>query len=150
VPSEFLPPDPYADAPPAPQPASRAVYLPPNATLPPAPGQRENRRATTGLAFGAAGLGVLFFSAGALFFLTLPASIAGWILGQQAKRGEDGHDQAKLAVTLGIVGVAFGVVAGVVWVLLVVLGDVSNTTTTDRGRDSGLSFDVVRLVALLR
>ena len=28
---EFLPPDPHAEAPPAPQPASRPVFLPPNA-----------------------------------------------------------------------------------------------------------------------
>ena len=31
VQSEFLPPDPYAEAPPAPQPASRPVFLPPDA-----------------------------------------------------------------------------------------------------------------------
>lgn len=150
MPSEFLPPDPYDDAQPTSQPASRPVYLPPHATLPPAPGRRENGRATTGLAFGAGGLGLLFFSAGALFFLTIPASIAGWILGHQAKRGEDGHDQAKLAVIIGIVGVVFGVIAGVVWILLIALGDVSTTTSTDGGRDSGLSFDVIRLASLLR
>jgi hypothetical protein len=150
VPSEFLPPDPYADAQPAPQPASRPVFLPPSATLPPSPAQRENKRATTGLALGAGGLGLLFFSAGALFFLTVPASVAGWILGHQAKQRESGRDQANLAVILGIVGVVFGVIAGVVWILLIALGDVSTSTTTDHGRDSGLSFDVIRLVCGLR
>ena len=32
---EFLPPDPHAEAPPTPQPASRPVFLPPNAAIAP-------------------------------------------------------------------------------------------------------------------
>jgi hypothetical protein len=145
VPSEFLPPDPHAADDPAPQPA----FLPPNATLPPAAGQRQNGRATAALAFGAGGLGLLFFSAGTLFFLTVPASITGWILGRQAKRREIGRDQANVAVTIGVVGVILGVIAAVVWILLFVLGDVSSTGEVQSSRDDQVHFDVVRLVALL-
>ena len=75
VQSVFLPPDPYAEAP-APQPASRAVFLPPDAggagTAKP-----QNNKAVWALIFGSGSLGLLVFSAGLLFFLTLPAGI--WI-----------------------------------------------------------------------
>ena len=149
VPTEFLPPDPHAADDPAPQPAARPVFLPPNATVAPVPGQRRNGRATAAVAFGAGGLGLLFFSAGALFFLTVPASIAGWILGNQAKRGEAGRDQANVAVIIGIIGVVLGVIAGVVWILLIAFGDVSDTGEVHHSRDDQVHFDVVRLVARL-
>jgi hypothetical protein len=145
VPPEFLPPDPYAKAPPPPQPASRPVFLPPNATLP-ASAQAQNNRAVVALIFGSGSLGLLVFSAGLLFFLTLPASIAGWILGHRAKRLETGRDQANVAVILGIVGVVLSVIAAVVWILLVALGEYTTTTEVDNGRDGGLRFDVIRLV----
>jgi hypothetical protein len=145
VPPEFLPPDPYAEAPPRPQPASRPVFLPPNATLP-ASAQAQNNRAVVALIFGSGSLGLLVFSAGLLFFLTLPASIAGWILGHRAKRLETGRDQANVAVILGIVGVVLSVIAAVVWILLVALGEYTTTTEVDNGRDGGLRFDVIRLV----
>jgi hypothetical protein len=145
VPPEFLPPDPYAEAPPPRQPASRPVFLPPNATLP-ASAQAQNNRAVVALIFGSGSLGLLVFSAGLLFFLTLPASIAGWILGHRAKRLETGRDQANVAVILGIVGVVLSVIAAVVWILLVALGEYTTTTEVDNGRDGGLRFDVIRLV----
>jgi hypothetical protein len=158
VPADFLPPDAHADHEPPPQRAARPVFLPPNAPAPGGPGaprapraaeQRQNGRATAALACGAGGLGLLFFSAGALFFLTIPASIAGWILGNQAKRREVGRDQANLAVTIGIIGVVLGVVAAIVWVLLVSLGAVDETGNAKQSDSSGVHFDVVRLVALL-
>ena len=149
VPADFLPPDAHADHDPAPQPAARPVFLPPNAPAPGASEQPQNGRATAALAFGAGGLGLLFFSAGPLFLLTIPASIAGWVLGNQAKRREAGSDQAKLAVTIGIIGVALGVVAAIVWVLLVSLGAVDETGNTKQSNNSGVHFDVVRLVTLL-
>jgi hypothetical protein len=146
---DFLPPDPHAEHEPAPQPAARPAFLPPNAPSPGSPEQRQNGRATAALAFGAGGLGLLFFSAGALFLLTIPASIAGWVLGHQAKSREVGRDQANLAVTIGIIGVVLGVVAAVVWVLLVSLGAVDETGDVKQSNDSGVHFDVVRLIALL-
>jgi hypothetical protein len=97
VPSEFLPPDPYADA--------RGP-------------KREGNRAVLALAAGAAALGLLALSTGALFFLTLPASIAAWVLGLRAKRTEGGSDQGNVAVIMGIVGVVLGVIAAVVWIAI--------------------------------
>jgi hypothetical protein len=151
VPADFLPPDAHADHEPAPQPAARPVFLPPTATATAtgAAEQGQNGRATAALAFGAGGLGLLFFSAGALFLLTIPASIAGWVLGNQAKRREVGRDQANLAVTIGIIGVVLGVVAAIVWVVLVSVGAVDETGNGKRSNDGGVHFDVVRLLALL-
>ena len=143
---EFLPPDPHAEAPPAP-PASRPVFLPPNSALG-APAQPQNNRAVAALIFGSGSLGLLVFSAGLLFFLTIPASIAGWILGNRAKRLEIGRDQANVAVIIAIVGLVLGVIAAAVWILLVALGEYTTTTTkVDHSSDGGgLRFDVIRLV----
>jgi uncharacterized membrane protein len=119
VPSDFLPPDPYADAP---QDAGRVVFVPPTPS-PTAPPSRpapkpESNRAVAALAAGAAALGLLVFTAGVLFFVTLPASIAGWVLGNQAKQAGVHTDQANVAVIIGIVGTVSGVVAAVVWILI--------------------------------
>jgi O-antigen/teichoic acid export membrane protein len=87
------------------------------------------------------------FSAGLLFFLTIPASIAGWILGNRAKRLETGRDQANVAVIIAIVGLILGVIAAAVWILLVALGEYTTTTEVDHsGEGGGLHFDVIRLV----
>ena len=96
---EFLPPDPYAEATPPAQPASRPVFLPPSATHP-APAEAQNNRAVVSLIFGSGSLGLLVFSAGVLFFLTLPASIVAWILGNRAKRLGTAPDQANVAVII--------------------------------------------------
>jgi hypothetical protein len=142
---EFLPPDPYAEAPSAPQPALRPLFLPPDATQS-APAQPRSNRAVASLILGSGSLGLLFFSAGLLFFLTLPASIAGWVLGNRAKRQDTGRDQANVAVIIAITGVVLGVIAGVVWIVLVATGQYSTTTEVDHNSDGGLHFDVIRLV----
>ena len=142
---EFLPPDPHAPAPPAPLPASRPPFLPPNADQP-VPAQPQNNRAVVSLIFGSGSLGLLFFSAGLLFFLTLPASIVAWVLGRRAKRLETGRDQANVAVIIAIAGVVLGVIAGIVWIVLVATGEYSTTTEVDHNSDGGLHFDVIRLV----
>jgi hypothetical protein len=107
VPSDFLPPDPYADS----QPEG---FLPPDAPAPRAGGNR----AVLALAAGAAALGLLAFTAGMLFFVTLPASIVGWVLGNKAKQVGAHTDQANVAVIIGIVGTIAGVIATIVWVLI--------------------------------
>ena len=99
MPSDFLPPDPYAER------------------QQPTPGGDGNR-AVIALAAGAAALGLLAFTAGMLFFVTLPASIAGWVLGSQAKQAGARVDQANVAVIMGIVGTIAGVVATIVWILI--------------------------------
>jgi hypothetical protein len=143
---EFLPPDPSAEAPPAPQPAARPTFLPPHASLPPAAQQGQNTKAVWAMIFGCGSLGLLAFSAGLLFFVTLPASIAGWVLGARAKREQAGRDQANVAVIIAIVGVVLSVIAGAVWITLVALGEYSTSGDLNGGGDSGLRFDVIRLV----
>jgi hypothetical protein len=142
---EFLPPDPQAPAPPAPQSAGRPVFLPPNATHPASP-QAQNNRATASLIVGSGSLGLLFFSAGLLFFLTLPGSVVAWILGNRAKRLATGRDQANVAVIIAIAGVVLGVIAGAVWIVLIATGEYSTTTEVDHSNDGGLHFDVIRLL----
>lgn len=145
VQSEFLPPDPYADAPPAPQPASRPVFLPPDGAGA-ATAESQNNKAVWALIFGSGSLGLLVFSAGLLFFLTLPASIVGWVLGNKARRGSNGRDQANVAVTIAIVGLILSVVAAGIWIALIATGEYSTSTEVDHGSDGGVHFDVIRLV----
>jgi hypothetical protein len=149
VPSDFLPPDPHADPPPAAHPSGRPVFVPPNAPVPVASAKGQNNRAVAALALGSAGLGLLFFSAGALFLLTLPASIAGWVLGRQAKERPTGRDQANVAVIIGIVGTALGVIAAVAWILIIALTDWTTTTEVDGGGGERPRFDVIRPVSPL-
>ena len=145
VQSEFLPPDPYADAPAAPQPASRPVFLPPDGSGA-AGAQPQSTKAVWALIFGSGSLGLLVFSAGLLFFLTLPASIVGWILGNRAKRGSNGRDQANVAVIIAIVGLVLSVIAAGIWIALFATGEYSTSTEVDHSNDGGLHFDVIRLV----
>jgi hypothetical protein len=110
VPSDFLPPDPYADG----QTEGGSGFAPPGAPAP----QPEGRSAVVALAAGAAGLGLLVFTAGMLFFVTLPASIVGWVLGNKAKQVGTRTDHANVAVIMGVVGTIAGVIATIVWVLI--------------------------------
>jgi hypothetical protein len=145
VQSEFLPPDPYADAPQAPQAGARPVFLPPGA-VGGAPGPTQSKKAVWALIFGSGSLGLLVFSAGLLFFLTLPASIVGWVLGNRAKRASDRRDQANVAVIIAIVGLILSVIAAGIWIALFATGEYSTSTQVDHGNDGGLHFDVIRLV----
>ena len=143
---EFLPPDPHAEAP-TPQPASRPVFLPPNAAIAPsAPSaQARSNKATWALIFGSGSLGLLVFSAGLLFFLTLPGSIVGWVLGARAKRAPDGGDQANVAVIIAIIGLILSVIAAGIWIALFATGEYSTSTQVDHGGNGGVHFDVIRL-----
>ena len=145
VQSEFLPPDPHAEAPPAPQPASRPVFLPPDGAGA-ATAQPQSNKAVWALIFGSGSLGLLVFSAGLLFFLTLPASIVGWVLGSRAKRASNGRDQANVAVIIAIVGLVLGVIAAGIWIALFATGEYSTTTKVEHRNDGGVHFDVIRLV----
>jgi hypothetical protein len=145
VQSEFLPPDPYAEAPPAPRPAARPVFLPPDAAGAGA-AQPQGNKAVWALIFGSGSLGLLVFSAGLLFFLTLPGSIVGWVLGNRAKRTSNGRDQANVAVIIAIVGLVLSVIAAGIWIALFATGEYSTTTKVDHRSDGGVHFDVIRLV----
>jgi hypothetical protein len=142
---EFLPPDPYAEAPPVPRPGSRPLFLPPDAAGA-STGQPRNTKAVWALIFGSSSLGLLVFSAGLLFFLTLPGSIVGWVLGSRARRDSSGHDQANVAVIISIVGLVLSVIAAAIWIALFATGEYSTSTEVDHNSDGGLHFDVIRLV----
>jgi hypothetical protein len=142
VQSEFLPPDPYAEAP---QPAGRPVFLPPDAAGA-GTSQPQSNKAVWALIFGSGSLGLLVFSAGLLFFLTVPGSIVGWVLGNRAKRASTGRDQADVAVIIAIVGLVLSVIAAGIWIALFATGEYSTSTKVDHRSDGGVHFDVIRLV----
>jgi hypothetical protein len=141
---EFLPPDPYAEAHRA-QAASRPPFLPPNATGA-AAAKSQNNKAVWALIFGSGSLGLLVLSAGLLFFLTIPASIVGWVLGSRAKRSSNGRDQANVAVIIAIVGLVLSVIAAGIWIALLATGEYSTSPKVEHLGDGGVHFDVVRLV----
>jgi hypothetical protein len=53
-----------------------------------------------------------------LFFVTLPTSIAAWVIGNKAKQVGAHRDQANVAVIMGVVGTIGGAIATIVWVLI--------------------------------
>lgn len=108
---DFLPPDPHAPAPPARRPpAARPTFLPPNAE-PVASARRRDDRAFIGLVLGSGALGVLVITLGGLGFLTLPFSVAAWVLGAKARRRAPDHPHARVAMLLGVVGTVLALVA---------------------------------------
>lgn len=89
---------------------------------------KANTLAVASVVAGILGLLLLVFSLGLGFFFALPCSIAAWLLAVHAKRriadgrGSTGAGQAQAGLMMGMVGVALGVVAMVVWVALIASG----------------------------
>ena len=77
---------------------------------------------------GSPALALLLLSLGSLFILTLPCSVAAWVLAVRARRQIDsgatkqGEGQATAALWLGRIGVIAGVAAMVVFIALVASG----------------------------
>jgi hypothetical protein len=132
------PPPAPPSAPPAPEWSPPGADWRAQADAPPAPGRptftreqargQRNTTAAWALGLGIAGLSLLLVSLGTLFLITLPCSIAAWVLGRKAQgmleRGETGAGQGQVtaALWLGRVGVIAGVAALVVFVALVASG----------------------------
>ena len=102
---------------------------PPLGPLPPGPPRPpRNDRAVLALILGIGGL-LAFFGArlGLFFVFNLPLAIAAWIVGRDARRriarGEtpEGASAAQAGLVLGVVGTLLGVLAIVVWALVLVL-----------------------------
>jgi hypothetical protein len=138
VAQSFLPPDPNAPADPA--------------QLPPAAGGPRrgvsapaDDRSKLGLGLSVAGLAVLVLSSGLGSPASVPLSAAGWRLGRRSRRSEPapGVDHANLAVVIGAIGVALGLIALTGWIVLVAVGGWDETSTPVRD-DSGLTFSVAR------
>ena len=70
----------------------------------------------------------------------------GWVLGNKARRGSNGRDQANVAVIIAIVGLILSVIAAGIWIALIATGEYSTSTEVDHGSDGGVHFDVIRLV----
>ena len=87
-----------------------------------------NKHAVWGLVLAICAVGLLTLTAGLAAPLTLPVSIAGWILGVKGKRRVDGGEpvgdrpMAVAAQVSGIAGAVLGVLALIVWILLATLG----------------------------
>src|SRR5687767_11466524 len=81
---------------------------------PAGPGER-NGAAVWALALGIVSLVLLLLSLGSLFIMTLPCSVAAWVLAVRARRQIDsgatkqGEGQATAALWLGRIGVIAGV-----------------------------------------
>ena len=110
--------------PPAPREPTGPTFAPPAAAK---RGQR-NGAAVWALVLGIVGLTLLVLSLGSLFVLTLPCSIASWVLARRAHgkiaqgRTAHGDGQATAALWLGRIGVIAGVAAMVVFFALLASG----------------------------
>jgi hypothetical protein len=144
VAQSFLPPDPNAPADPARRPPAAGGLRRPES----APVERD--RSKLGLGLSVAGLAVLVLSSGLGSPVSLPLSAAGWVLGRRSKRPEPapGVDHANLAVVIGAIGVALGLIALTGWIVLLAAGGWDATPTPVRDR-SGLTFSVARGAAAL-
>ena len=118
----------------------------------------RNSAAVWALALGIGGLSLLLVSFGSLFILTLPCSIAAWVLAVRARRQLEGGltqmgaGQATAALWLGRIGVIAGVAAMVVFVALIASGfdfeqfrlDLENELDQRRERQGDGDADGVR------
>jgi hypothetical protein len=161
VPRGWLPPTapgagplPRFDAPPE-QPAETSAQAPasgPTFVRSGAGGTRErNATAVWALVLGVTALALLLLSFGSLFVLTLPCSVAAWVLAVRARKqlegspGQAGAGQAVAALWLGRIGVIAGVAAMVVFVALIAAGfdfeqfrlDLENELDQRRERQGG-------------
>lgn len=88
----------------------------------------RNATAVWAVVLGITGLVLLVLSLGSLFMLTLPCSVAAWVLGARARKqfdsGATGHGegQAVAALWLGRIGVIAGIAAMVVFIALLASG----------------------------
>jgi hypothetical protein len=108
-----------------------------------APAGRD--RSKLGLGLSVAGLAVLVLSSGLGSPASVPLSAAGWILGRRSRRPDPGPgiDHANLAVVIGAIGVALGLIALTGWIVLVAVGGWDETSTPVRDQ-GGLTFSVAR------
>jgi hypothetical protein len=147
-------PRPRFDTAPEQPPASGPTFV----RAAPRPGER-NATAVWAIVLGITGLALLVLSLGTLFMLTLPCSIAAWVLAGRARKRIDsgttrhGGGQATAALWLGRIGVIAGVAALVVFVALLASGfdfeefrdDLQRELDRRReGQDGGDGVDGVR------
>jgi hypothetical protein len=93
------------------------VQPPPPPRRPAAPGRRS-AGAVWALVLAITGLALLLVSLGTLFLITLPCSIAAWVLAARAR----GEDRAIAALWIARIGVIAGMMAAVIFVALLAGG----------------------------
>ena len=86
----------------------------------PAPPARPSAQAIWALALSIGALSLLLVSLGTLFIVTLPCSVAAWVLALRASDAEGGR--AVAALWIARVGVMAGIAAAVVFVALLASG----------------------------
>lgn len=125
---------------------------------PAAPGapasEQGNDAATASLVLAIAGFAVLIFGLGLAFVVNLPCSVAAWMLGARGVRKVDRGETrqmrgiARAGQVAGMVGVALGLLAGVVWIVYFATGH-----HLDLGSDNGargnpdVHLDTARILA---
>jgi hypothetical protein len=92
-------------------PRPRAVERPPAPAAP-------STRAVWALVLSITGLALLLASLGTLFLITLPCSIAAWVLALRVP----GAERATAALWLARIGVIAGIVAAIVFITLIASG----------------------------
>jgi hypothetical protein len=132
TPVEPAPPAPAPPLPTAPErgPSAAAPELAPwsasserPAFMRPTP-EQGNTSATTSLIFAVVGLLFVVGTLGAAFIVSLPCSIAAWVIGVQGRRQvasgatKVGDGVAHAGLILGIVGVVLSIIGAVVWFLI--------------------------------
>jgi hypothetical protein len=119
---EPVPEEDTPSPPPAAPPSDRPAFVRPQAA-----GVRDPAVAWA-LGLGIAGLGLLLLSLGTFFVVTVPLSAAGWALADRARKrapaGEPrrGERQLAAALWLGRIGVIAGVLAAMIFFVLLAAG----------------------------
>lgn len=107
---------------------------PPQGWYQPGPSRPTNGTAVASLVLGIAGIAITLMFAGFLFIVSIPCSIAAWVLGVKGKRiaapdpnleptRPGGRGLAQAGLVCGIVGLVLAILGIVFWVLLFALGD---------------------------
>jgi hypothetical protein len=113
---------------------------------PRAPRSGPSAQAIWALVLAIGGLSLLLLSLGTLFLLTLPCSIAAWVLALRARGNAPGDGgQATAALWIARIGVIAGIAAAVVFIALLASGfdfeqfrdDVERELDERRDRPSG-------------
>jgi hypothetical protein len=89
---------------------------------PPAPRSGPSRQAVWALVLSIGALSLLLISLGTLFILTLPCSVAGWVLALRARGAAGETGQATAALWIARIGVIAGMVAAIVFIALLASG----------------------------
>jgi hypothetical protein len=92
------------------------------------PIEPSNGKAVAAMVLGIVGLFFLLSGLGIVFFVNLPCSVLAWIFGVQGKRLVDsgvttrGDAMAKAGIWTGIVGTILGVLAIILWIVVIAAG----------------------------